>query len=113
MKYEDRKRLMAKSLLCFGRTGRYKAIMKRGRVVTDNAGNFSHTAPISAQEMEDTMDYILEERKKKQQAIMEEMNVGSRSKEDVESGDQRVQPVSSEETTGESTEVSTDGSDKI
>lgn len=67
MKLVDRKRLMAKSLLAFGRTSRYKTIMDRGRKTPTG------TVPISAQEMEDTLDYILAEREKNQAKMLEEL----------------------------------------
>lgn len=113
MDRKTRDRLKAKSLLAFGASSRWQTIMNRGRVVTDKAGNFVHTAPISAQEIEDTMDYILEERQKKQQAILEELqNVGSRAKEDDERGDQRTQQTGGAETPTESEGVSS-VSDKV
>jgi len=108
MKLKDRKRLMAKSLLAFGVSSRYKTIMRRGRVVTDKAGNFKETVPISAQEIEDSMDYILEERKNNQQRMMEEMNV-VREKDDGQ-GSIGSQQDGGSEKNGEGSDASTDGS---
>lgn len=74
MTVDDRKRLMAKSLLAFGRSSRWKAIMNRGRVVTNPDGSFKHTAPITVQEIEDTMDYILKERERIQSEYIRQEN---------------------------------------
>jgi len=74
MKYEDRQELKRLSLLAFGRTGRYKTIMRRGRKEFNTDGSFKHTVPITVQEITDTMNYILEQREANQQRILEELN---------------------------------------
>lgn len=68
-----RKTLMAKSLLCFGKASRYKIMQLRGRKVLNKDGKLNYTIPISAQEIENTMDYILQERKKNQEKIFKKM----------------------------------------
>lgn len=71
-KSEDRKRLMAKSLLCFGRSNHYKSMMKRGRFSPDPLDGRPVYNPISLQEIEDTMDYILKSREEIQNERSEE-----------------------------------------
>ena len=58
MTYKERKALEEKSKKCFGRSSRWKTIMKRGRRDGDTR------LPISVKEIDDTMDYILEERER-------------------------------------------------
>lgn len=98
MDFKTKQRLRAKSLLAFGVTSRWQTIMRRGRPITNKAGVIIETAPISLQEIEDTMDHILSERKKNQEAILkqmeEESNGRSRSKEDDKRGDQSTQSES-------------------
>lgn len=61
MTFKERKKMMTLSLLCFGATSKWKSIMKRGRKTETGR------APISVQEIKDTMDYILNERQKIQE----------------------------------------------
>ena len=93
---------MAKSLLCFGTTSRFQKMMRRGRTVNDKAGNFVHTAVITEKEIEDTMDYILAERKKNQDAILEQVKEELDERQGTEKHDigasDRIQPTSDVET---------------
>ena len=73
MKRIDRDRLEAKSLLCFGVKSRYKTIMMKGRPEFDYLGNLIGTHSISIEEIEDTMNFILKERRIKQEAIFKQM----------------------------------------
>jgi len=102
MQGKVRRRLMAKSLLCFGTTSRWEKMMNKGRRITDKAGTFIHTAPISIQEIEDSMDYILSERKKIQTKVLEEIkNERPRAKENDKRGSN---PTQSDGTTAETRE---------
>jgi hypothetical protein len=75
--YEERARLMAKSLLVFGRSNHYKSVMKRGRMEPDVENKRAmRWHPISLQEIEDTMDYILKTREEKQNERSEEVRQG-------------------------------------
>jgi len=77
MDVKTKNRLKAKSLLAFGRTSRWQTIMRKGRW----DGRMTH--PISLEEIEDTMDYILKERERIQN-VREEDDTGTIGSRDEE-----------------------------
>ena len=101
MKFAERKRLMDKSLLCFGVSSRWKTIMKHGR----KQGN--RVMPISLQEIEDTMDYILAEREKNLRGIMEKGNANRLEGSDRENSSEERPEQTDDES---NTECCVDGS---
>lgn len=106
MTYKERQELKSLSLLAFGRSGRYKSIMKRGRKVKAKDGSYMYTLPITPQEIKDTMTYIIVEREKNQNRIEEEIqNERLRTKENDERASEGTQQSGSDETIGESEET--------
>lgn len=78
MTYLERTELEALSMRTFKIKTKYKQIMKRGRKVSSLHG--ASRVPITAQEIKDTMLFILAEREKEIDVIRKKVNEGRAEK---------------------------------
>jgi len=85
MKFKRRRHLEDLSVLAFGRKSRYKTIMDRGR------WDGNQTCPISDVEIEDTMLFLIRERKKQDDLRTQAVTRGNRPTQQNSSGQESAE----------------------